>query len=217
MAAVLIAIANPFTLIASIPLLIPPKEWKILPPKKDHPVIIGFLSKEKHYPPSMNLSLEKCSLTTGDYVEAVKMRVKNQSAKTFRDLGTLNTKAGIGRLIQIENKTPHGLFRVIQCFVKGDEKIHIVTAALHEKHFIKHFPSVKQAMESFEIVPYLYEENSKIAKKISDMSLEKTSPTKKIKSLDKYLAKTYPAKGIYWKLLVLAKFQKTMSENSSLQ
>ncbi|MCH9613458.1 MAG: hypothetical protein SP1CHLAM54_04610 [Chlamydiia bacterium] len=216
-AALLTAIVKTAFLSASTPQITPPPSWRILPPKKDHPVKIGFLANERNYPPSMNLAFEECPLTVDEYVTRVKERTMRNPEKTYRDLGSIQTRAGIGRLVQIDSKSPHGVFHVVQCFVRSEKGIHLITSALHEKHFMSYLSTIKKSMETFEITNVLFDDNSPLAEKIQTMIAAKGTAPKKIKQLNKFLKKNYPEKGIYWHLLVLTKFQKQLRENSPLQ
>lgn len=195
---------------AAIPIFTPPENWKVAPPKAAGTVKIGFVAPIRNYPPSINLSFEPTNLPLQTYLKLIKSRTSTHANKHFRDLGAIQTLYGQAHLIQIESKTEHGVFRVLQCFIPATGGYHLLTSALHEKQFTAFFPTVKAAFESFDLIPDLFKESDPINHKIKDLITSKLSTKKKLISLEKTLQKDFKDKGIYWQLLVLKAFHEQL-------
>ena len=142
-----------FSLLLTIPLFIPPFSWEVVQPKKPSPyVLVSFVSKEgSSFRPSMDLAMEEVDVCLKDYVKSVKELYLKEPNTSWRDLGTIDMKAGQGRLAEVVSKTPHGEVRTLQAFYVNEKKAYILTAASKTKEMPPLQESILAAFRSFSL------------------------------------------------------------------
>lgn len=129
-----------------------PEGWqyadeKVLP-KNVKLMVVGKGSKEM--PPSINLGYEEFNGTLKDYLKIVKEFNQSQG-DPWRDLGTIQTKAGPASLSQLEMKSQWGNLKMMHLILKKDSVIYILTASSLKDEFSKYYPIFFKALQSFQV------------------------------------------------------------------
>jgi hypothetical protein len=131
----------------------PPKGW--LPAKEGElpsHVHAAFIGKGGFFlPPSLNVASEPFRGSLKEYLQIVKSINKSKGA-IWRELGTIETKAGIGSLSQVDATTPQGALRMLHAIILKDEVIYIVTGAAQREEFPRFYEPFFSAMRSLEIL-----------------------------------------------------------------
>jgi len=209
-----------FSLLAKVPLFVPPENWELLDPTSLPPCVkVSFSGKSsKSYPPSINLAQEEIKCSAVEYVKIVKkIQVENPTHR-LRDLGKIKTRSGEGRLLEIQQPTSDGPMRLLQLIFIDNQTAYILTAASLKEEFPKYTHDFQKALESFSLTSDLLSE-------VDDPLLQKTVSQEKEKLLAKrvtqeeFLSPTFQTKvwlpfqtqflkqsavmGSYWQLLLL--------------
>ncbi len=137
---------------------VPPKDWMVADPSQLSPrVHVSFLTKgKKEYCPSLNLASEKVTLSLEEYMKAVKNAHSRDKNSHWRDLGKFSTRAGEGRLTEIESKTTLGVARLLQFITVQDGVAYVLTASALKEEFADHMKEFQKAFQSFSITSDLF-------------------------------------------------------------
>jgi len=130
-----------------------PKGWNISDPKLFSPrVQIGFFSRgKKEIGPSLNLAIEETHLPLSDYLKAVKAIHESDPASRWRQLGKIQTQAGLAQLTELDTKTELGPMRILQMILVKDGKAYILTAGAHKEEFAEYYQDFQKSFRSFQI------------------------------------------------------------------
>lgn len=138
-------------------LFTPPDGWEIADPKTPaQRPIIGFVDKTRSgFRPSLHLTHEKTSLPMKEYLEVVK---KNslQKKRSWKELGTIETKSGKATMIEVEISTQFGKTRLLQALLRREEDLFILTAGATKKEFGKYATKIERAFSSMELCDDLF-------------------------------------------------------------
>lgn len=130
----------------------PPTGWrqaeKSSLPKQVAIMVVGQGLRE--FPPSMNLGYETYSGSIKDYMKIVKDINKSQGC-VLKDLGTIETEAGIATLSQFDEKTEWGEVRQMHAILIRDKVAYILTASALKEEFPKHYQEFFKAIQSLRI------------------------------------------------------------------
>ena len=206
-----------FSLLLAFPLFMPPSSWEVAQTKKPSSyVLVSFVSKDGNtFRPSMNLSTEEVDVTLKEYVKAVKEINVKEPNTSWRDLGTIDMKAGQGRLAEISSKTPHGEVKTLQAFFINKKTAYILTAASLKKEMPALQELILTAFRSFSFEDSLSgalkseKQQSRMKEMFSglgsfssesDLSLERQ---KKWDRLQRDIPTEFPEMGGYWHFLAL--------------
>jgi hypothetical protein len=129
----------------------PPKDWK----KADDSALAKsvkeafFTKSKKEIPPSINLALEKVSLTAHEYLKAVQKTHESDPKNRWRKLGSIKTSSGTAYLTSLDTETPAGTVRILQSILLDSGTAYILTGAalqeefpLYQKEFLDSFQSL---------------------------------------------------------------------------
>lgn len=129
-----------------------PEGWQVADqkslPKSVKLMVVGKSSKEM--PPSINLGYEEFQGSLKDYLKIVQDFNRSQG-DTWRDLGTVQTKAGPGSLSQLDMKSQWGNLRMMHMILKKDSVVYILTASSLKEEFSKYYPVFFKALQSFQL------------------------------------------------------------------
>ncbi len=142
---------------ANICIFTPPSTWQAVKPKElsEH-VQIGFIGKgSTEFHPSINLAAEEVDCNLKEYVKAVKAIHKSQPGTTWRDLGTIEMKAGKGRLAEIVVKNAWGEVHMLQALFVSNGLAYILTSAVIKNDFMKLKNELIASMRSLQITDTL--------------------------------------------------------------
>ncbi len=133
-------------------LFTPPSSWEIADPKTPSKrAVVSFVDKSRSgFCPSLNLTYEKVTITTQDYLKIIE---KNAKAKKqhWKHLGTIETQSGPAELIEIDTKNNLGQIRILQALLRQGEDLFILTAAALKKDFGKHSTTIEQSFRSMSL------------------------------------------------------------------
>lgn len=195
---------------------------KALSPK----VVVGFVKKSKAgFCPSMNLSIEQVDLPLHKYIQEVKKLHEKDRTTRWRDLGSIKTESGLGRLTEIDSKSKWGDVRMLQMILVKEGKAYILTTAAPKEDFATFYPEIKKSISSFvlasDLLSLITDEEKKhsLLQKIADikksyhelsLNRKKQAPSfeKKWKELEGCLKEEYQDLGNFWQLQVLQSIQE---------
>ncbi len=145
----LYGIDNPGTEIASFK---PPTGWKQAETNTLSPNIKALVigSSSSCVPPSINLATESYSGSFEDYLKIVRS-IGEKKGNNWKDLGPFTTKAGKGRLVQLDNKTEWGDIRMLHVILLKNGTVYILTAAAMKSEFSKNYRAFFDALGSLEV------------------------------------------------------------------
>ncbi len=188
---------------------IPPSGWEIAQLKNPSPhVKIGFIGKSSgEFRPSINLASEDVDVPLKDYLKAVKNLQSADPTTKWRDLGKFSMQGGIGRLTEMSSTSAWGELKILQAIFVGDQKAHILTAALLKEDFPKFQNELLKSFQSLCLIDDVWspisdpEEQARFKALFSSLG----NSAEKERELD-LLQKQVGAKaelGPYWQFLAL--------------
>lgn len=127
-----------------------PLGWEILD-KSLLPPDIQFMARSKPkdmFSSTINVATEETDLSLDAYMAEVE-KIHIDPTKTFSKLGTLQTKAGLMRVIQIDEKLPWADLRILQGILIRDHIAYVVTATTEEAEFPLLVSAFLESMKSF--------------------------------------------------------------------
>ncbi len=86
------------------------------------------------FPPSLNLGLEVYKGTLKQYLKRVK-KINDDAGNTWKDLGTIRTKAGNASLSQVDKRTQWGEVKMMHVIFQERGITYIMTAAALKEEF----------------------------------------------------------------------------------
>ena len=208
-------------------IFIPPPNWEMIDAKALSPkVVVGFVKKSKAgFCPSMNLSIEQVDLPLHKYIQEVKKLHEKDRTTRWRDLGSIKTESGLGRLTEIDSKSKWGDVRMLQMILVKEGKAYILTTAAPKEDFATFYPDIKKSLSSFALVPdilsvilddakkqTLLQKISRIKESYHELSLNRDNHAPSFKKewteLETCLKEEYAALGSFWQLQVLHSIQE---------
>lgn len=117
-------------------------------PKSVKLMVVGKGKKEM--PPSINLGYEEFGGTLKDYLKIVKDYNTSQG-DSWKDLGTIKTKAGVASLSQLDMKSQWGNLKMMHLIIKKDSVVYILTASSLKEEFSQYYPIFFKAFQSFQL------------------------------------------------------------------
>jgi len=130
----------------------PPIGWKIadskLLPKSVKIMVIG--ENTGNFPPSMNLSLEPYKGTLKQYLKMIK-NMDEARGNEWKDLGSIQTEAGLGNLSQVDEPTQWGIKRLMRVILLKNGTIYILTASALREDFAQYYEHFFASMRSLRV------------------------------------------------------------------
>lgn len=185
----------------------PPEGWQAARPQGLSPFIqVGFVGEGKTaYRPSINLAIEETDASLKEYVKAVKGIQTSQPHTRWLDLGSFQTKAALGRLIEIDAETPLGPSKLLQAIVLAEGHAYVLTAACLQEEFNTFRAQILNALHSLSLVPDLFAavEDTALRERVREKAEAIADPAE-LEELQNFLAKPeYAHLGSHWQFLVL--------------
>lgn len=143
-----------------IVLFTPPTGWHMADPSllPIHVKAMVVGSGPSSFPPSMNLSWEPYQGTLRQYLKIVK-NMNSAQGYEWKDLGTIQTEAGLANLSQVDTKTQWGDVRLMHVILVKNGSVYILTASalknefsIFYKDFFAALRSLKVACDAYEMV-----------------------------------------------------------------
>lgn len=208
-----------------------PKGWQIADPSKyGRGVKIGFIaSKRKIFTPSMTLTLEKVGKTSLEtYLKVIE---KHNQHNHYRELGSLQTKNGPARLIQLDIKNQWGVIRVLQAISVYEGYAIIHAASVLKEEFLSVHEKLLASFKSLEVSPIWRDPD--LEKKLTPLTTcwKKHCATSKgdreslfatpffqsnhWKPFVNYVEKELKLKGSCWQFLAIKYIQQSLLEKNS--
>ncbi len=136
----------------------PPAQWSFVSPDalpgRVRAMVIGKSSSS--FPPSINVSSEPYKGTLKQYLKIVK-NMNAAQGYDWKDLGTIQTQAGLASLSQVDTKTEWGTVRLMHVILVKNGTVYILTASALKEDFPKYYKDFFQSMKSLKIANDLYE------------------------------------------------------------
>jgi len=217
---------------------IPPKNWKLVDPTKLSKTIdVAFVeNSKKPFKPSINLGIEKVSITLDKYVLAAKKQITANKSNQWRELGYIINKSGKAHLAQIDSKNSCGDIRSIQSIFVNEGTVFILTAVALKEDFEYCLNTFIEAFESFCIKESALSSLSEgkaqsLEKKINDIKnawknleanqskkpsdaslfFDKTFQKKHWKPFEKYLLKSHKEMGLFWQIKTSSELKESLT------
>lgn len=131
----------------------PPPGWRLAEkstlPKHVLAMVVGKGAKE--YPPSMNLGYDPYKGSIKDYMKLIKEINASQGCE-LKDLGTIQTAAGVATLSQFDEKTSWGEVRQMHAILLKDGIAYILTASALKEEFSKFYQEFFKSMQTLNFV-----------------------------------------------------------------
>lgn len=159
-------------------------------------VQVAFLKKKYiGLAPSINLAEEKTPLSLEAYLDAVKSLHMKNPKNVWRNLGTIETKAGPAALTSLDTQNEWGPIRLFQTILLKEGTAYIITAAATQKEFPAFAKEFEHSIQSLTLTEDL----------LADISKEEISKLKAMqpKQLQAYFLKAYADRSPHWQLLAL--------------
>jgi len=188
----------------------PPPEWQPSQPKTlSEYVQIGFVTKgSTDFCPSINLATEAVDCSLKEYIKAVKEIHLSQSGTRWRDLGSIEMKAGQGRLTEITTTSPWGEVLMLQAILVKDKTAYLLTAATLKKDFVSRQKEILTSLGSLQFTDDLWSMVSDASVRMELASFYQSlgtgdQPDTQWKELQALVSKHGSALGGYWQFLAL--------------
>lgn len=131
----------------------PPKGWKAAGKEalSAHVKILVIGPKIKNeMPPTMNLMIEPYTGTLKSYLSNVK-KINESHGDSWKDLGSLKTKAGDASLSQVEIRSKWGGEKLMHAIIVRDGFAYVLTATASKGEFGRFYQQFYTALRSFDI------------------------------------------------------------------
>ena len=127
----------------------PPQGWRYADSTQlPQSVKLMVVGKGAHYfPPSINLGMEQYSGTLKDYLKRVK-EINKAEGNVWKDLGSIQTPAGLGSLSQADRKTEWGEVRMLHLILSKEGVIYILNASALKEEFPRFYQDFFAAFQS---------------------------------------------------------------------
>lgn len=139
----------------------PPPGWRNADnttlPERVKLMVVGKGTSE--FPPSISLATEDYAGTLKQYLKIIK-ELNASKGHEWRDLGTIQTGAGIASLSQTDNKSQWGDIRLMHVILKKNGTIYIVTAAALKSEFSLYYKEVFSSLRSLKFSTHEIQNNS---------------------------------------------------------
>ena len=138
---------------------IPPKEYHVADPSIIKGSIkMAFVSpKKKSFTPSINIALEKVSVSLEKYIFEVKKMYKKDRTINWSFLGHIKNNAGTAHVSKLTAKLPWGTAHILQAVTIVDGTAYIITGASDKKDLLDFQESFFEVAKTFTVVNSPYE------------------------------------------------------------
>ncbi|MCB1134986.1 MAG: hypothetical protein KDK78_01855 [Chlamydiia bacterium] len=145
-----------------------PSHWWVVDPKilpKNVKILVKAPEANK-YPPCANLAVDKVNCDLKTYLKRIKA-LNDAEGLAWRDLGSIQTKAGTASLSQVDTETNWGPVRMMHAIFIRDVQAHILTCAALKSEFPRYYDTFFEMMQSMRVNEGLFDS-------ISDRSRRET-------------------------------------------
>ena len=210
-----------FLLLASlIYYFMPPTGWELrMPVERDAYIQAAFVGEQKGLlAPCVRYTTEVTDYSLKEYVQAVReqqLAQAQQPQDRWSDLGPFRTKAGEGRLIELELATEVGQLQMLQAICMGDGHAHVLTALALKEEFSALRPKFLETLRSLAVAETLFAPIADASKR-EDLEQLFTSlgefpaegdraplQEERWNSLQKLITNSYDSQGEHWQFLLL--------------
>lgn len=198
-----------------VPYFYVPHDWEMVDPKHYSDLIkISFVKNQKTFiRPSINLAIQKTSLTLNEYVNIAKQNHMADSQTNFIILDKTQLKQGEAIICKIDKTSESLDLDMLQMIFIKDEYAYVLTGATKKNDMVSYYKMFMKSFLSFELVDDVFllisnqREKKDLLLKIDDIKsssniLKKREKQKKLKSFEKYLDKKFQNLGKYFQILV---------------
>lgn len=221
----------------------PPKNWDVVDPSKLKPMFkIAFVEhSKKTFKPSLNLGVQKVSISIFEYLEAAKKQHSVNRKKKWSELGYVNTGAGSAHISQIDEKAEVGDIRSMQCILLHEGFAYVLTAVALREDFLDYHNDFLKAFESFtickdslssitsqelkesyqvKIKELLHEWELFLTASKTKHNLQQTFEDKRFqkglwRDFEKFLSKHFQEQGMFWQAMASKEMMHLLLETKS--
>lgn len=208
--------------IEQIPFFISPNQWEVVNPKRYPPLIaISFIKKEiSTCRPSLNLAIEKTSLSLDEYTNVAKKTHNKDPNTKYRILDTIQLSQGMANICQICKKTNGVDFELLQMIFVYSDQVYVLTGTCKKEEMLKNYKIFMDAFTTFKIIDDLFSlisDNEKKAGLINEFNKLSSSlktqnekeNNKNLELFEKYLDKKFANLGKYFQILLIKQLYKS--------
>ncbi|MFI0434732.1 MAG: hypothetical protein ACH350_03255 [Parachlamydiaceae bacterium] len=136
----------------------PPAGWMLADqnslPGRVRTMVVG--KGLSNFPPSLNISSEPYKGTLKQYLKTVK-NINTAQGYEWKDLGTIQTQAGLASLSQVDTKTQWGTIRLMHVILVKNDNVYILTGSALKDEFPTFYKDFFNAMKSLKVNKDIYE------------------------------------------------------------
>ncbi|MCB1085221.1 MAG: hypothetical protein KDK60_03880 [Chlamydiia bacterium] len=151
----------------------PPPGWVLGDPQTlQGGAKVGFVaSKRKAISPSIVMTIE--NIGEADLETYMKAVARLHKKKTYRELGAIPSKAGIGKIIQIDEKHEWGVSRMLQAITLVSGHAIILAGVTPKEEFLTYHQALLKAFQSLTVAPTLCAScrDSQLSEKVTEMMI----------------------------------------------
>lgn len=134
--------------------LTPPKGWECISdpaqlPQKILSIYVG--AGKGQFTPSINIASEETTQSLDEYIRIAKSHHETQGETRCALLGSIDTKSGKAKLLQIDRVTNWGNVRFLQAILLEDKTAYVLTATCLQEEFSSLSGQFFKSFQSFSI------------------------------------------------------------------
>ena len=198
----------------------PPTGWELrMPIERDAYIQAAFVGEQKGLlAPCIRYTTETTDYSLKEYVQAVReqqLAQAQQPQDRWTDLGSFRTKAGEGRLIELELATELGQLRMLQVICMGAGQAHVLTGIALKEEFSSLRTIFLETFRSFATAETLFAPIADASKReqlealfgsLGEFPIEGDRAAlqeERWSSLQKLISSAYGSQGDHWQFLLL--------------
>lgn len=199
----------------------PPAGWQMADPSQLPPCVKWMVVGKgpSFFPPSLNLSTEPYKGSIQLFLQRVK-QADEERGYIWKDLGTLRTEAGVGRLIQVDMPSEWGEKRSMQLILVKNGQLYILNATSLKEEFPLFYKDFFAAMRSLHILKDPMEmlplphDRAALRKEIETLQSacqkDPVCKPEEWKRFQEWVKNTFPCMSQEWQKLVLQEVEPTL-------
>lgn len=155
----LLGMTDTAKLAPGIAVFTPPSGWRSADNKDLSPHVKIFVIGPKiqnDMPPTMNLMIEPYEGTLKSYLKNVK-KINDAHGETWKDLGSLKTKAGEASLSQVDIRSKWGGEKLMHAIIVKNGYAYVLTATASKNEFGRFYQQFYSALRSLQIYDHVFD------------------------------------------------------------
>lgn len=131
-----------------------PKGWDCINDSSQLPETVECLyigAGKSTFRPTINVAYERTDMSLSDYFQKAKNYHQSEPETTCQELGSIKTKSGEAKVLQIDRNTGWGMVRFIQASIILNQTAYVITATCLREEFGACCPTFFETIQSFEV------------------------------------------------------------------